>query len=114
MNIYVSNLDQKVTNEQLTALFGQFGTVASAEVVTDVFTGQSRGFAYVEMPEEAEALAAISRLHQSELDNRQLSVEAAKPKETHKGSYPVGNSNFKSFGPIPKRGARNKKGSKRY
>lgn len=113
MNIYVSNFDPKVTKEQLLSLFSQYGTVNSAEIVTDVFTGQSRCFAFVEMPDETEALTAIERLHQFELDHRTLNVEVAKPKEEHKGSYPIGNGTFKNFGPPLARGAQKKKGFKR-
>lgn len=112
MNIYISNLDQTVTKEALTDLFKQHGDVKTAEVVLDVFTGQPRGFAYVEMPVDADAENAINELNNYELNDRAISVQAAKPKVEHKGSYPVGNGFQKgmpfqrSFGNQKRKGAR--------
>jgi len=97
MNIHVSNLDVNVTTEQLIGLFKQHGEVKTAEVVRDVFTGQPRGFAYVEMPDDANAQAAINELNNFQLNDRAISVQAAAPKVEHKGSYPVGNSAVKSM-----------------
>jgi len=91
MNIYVSNLDVNLKDDDLRQLFSEYGEVSSAQVVMDAFTGSSRGFGFVEMPYEAEAQKAISGLHQSSQNNRTLSVKEAQPKEVHRGSYPVGN-----------------------
>jgi RNA recognition motif-containing protein len=97
MNIYISNLDQTVTSEALTHLFAQHGEVKAAEVALDVFTGQPRGFAYVDMPNDAEAEHAIAELQNYALNDRTISVQEAKPKVEHKGSYPVGNGFQKSM-----------------
>jgi RNA recognition motif-containing protein len=113
MNIYISNLDQKVTNEELTNLFKQFGEVNTAEVVLDAFTGQSRGFAFIEMINDLEGQEAINQLNNFELNNRSLSVELAKPREEQKGSYPVGNGPQKSYGLLRNKGAKKNKGNKR-
>jgi len=95
MNIYISNLDQKVTKEALVDLFKQHGEVKEAKMVVDVFTGQPRGLAYVDMPDDQEAQNAIGQLNNYALNDRPMSVEVATPKVEHKGSYPVG-TNFKS------------------
>jgi RNA recognition motif-containing protein len=112
MNIQVSNLDQSVTKEQLINLFQRHGDVKAAEVVLDVFTGKPRGFAFVEMFDEADAQRAIGELHQYELHDRAISVQAAQPKVEHKGSYAIGNSSQRSvvfqrsYGNQKKRGSR--------
>lgn len=90
MNIYVSNLDKNLTQEDLKNLFVPHGEVASAEIAMDAFTDEPRGFGYVEMPQDEEALAAISGLDQTEIGGRIISVREAAPKEVHKGSYKVG------------------------
>ncbi len=113
MNLYISNLDQEVTNEQLTNLFKQFGEVNTAEVVLDAFTGQSRGFAFIEMINDLEGQEAISRLNNFELNNRAISVELAKPRTEQKGSYPVGNGPQKSYGLQRNKGTKKNKGNKR-
>jgi RNA recognition motif-containing protein len=112
MNIYISNLDQKITEQELTTLFNQYGEVTSAEVVIDVFTGQSRGFAYVEMP-DADAQKAIEQLNKSQLNNLAISVEAAKPKPEHKGSYLVGSGLHRGSSFQRNNGLKKKKGFKR-
>lgn len=96
MNIYISNLDQSITKEALTDLFKQHGEVKTAEVVLDVFTGQSRGFAYVDMPDETDAQQAISQLNNYQLHDRAISVQQAQPKVEQKGSYRVGSGSQKS------------------
>lgn len=92
MNIYVGNVDTQLSNEELNALFQPFGAVRSAAIEIDVFTDRSRGFGYVDMPNEAEAKAAIAALHQSSQGNRQLTVHEAPVKEVRKGSYKVGSA----------------------
>lgn len=91
MNIFISNLDTRLTNEDLKSLFAAHGEVSSAAVAIDAFTDRSRGFGYVEMPLEDQARAAIAALHQTELSGQVISVQEATPKEEHKGSYKVGN-----------------------
>ena len=81
MNIYVSNLDFNVTEQELKKLFAQHGTVNSAKVVTDYNTGKSRGFAFVEMPNDGEGQAAITSLNSQQMNNRAMSVQEARPKE---------------------------------
>jgi len=78
--LYVGNLAFSVTNEDLEALFGQIGKVDNVAVVTDKFSGQSRGFGFVEMSTAEEAQQAVSMLNGRQLDGRQLKVEVAKPK----------------------------------
>jgi RNA recognition motif-containing protein len=77
--LYVGNLSFGTTTEDLTQLFGQYGSVTSAQVVTDRDTGQSRGFAFVELAEGADA--AIQALHQAQFQGRTLTVNEAKARE---------------------------------
>lgn len=79
--IYVGNLAWATTNESLAAAFKPFGEVSSAVVMMDKMTGRSRGFGFVEMTNDAEADAAISKLHESELDGRNIIVNEARPRE---------------------------------
>ncbi|HEV7620930.1 MAG TPA: RNA-binding protein [Flavisolibacter sp.] len=90
MNIYISNLGDKITDESLRTLFAEHGKVNSAKVITDHFTGYPRGFAFVDMPDETEASLAITKINGSILEGQTLSVKEARPKEEHKGSYAVG------------------------
>jgi len=80
MNIYVSNLSFQVTEEDLIAMFAKFGTVTSAKIIKDRETQQSRGFAFVEMPSEAEGRQALSNLNNKEVQGRPLSVSVAREK----------------------------------
>ena len=81
MNIYVGNLPFTTTDEDLRKAFAEYGQVASAQVITDKFAGRSRGFGFVEMPNEEEAKAAIAALNGKEFDGRQLRVNEARPKK---------------------------------
>lgn len=81
MNIYISNLSFQITDEDLKDLFAEYGEVSSAKVITDKFTGDSRGFGFVEMPEEESAKKAIAELDKSQWDGRSISVSVARPKE---------------------------------
>ena len=89
MNIYVSNLNHHVTDDMLNSTFAAHGEVASAKVILDQFTGYSRGFGFVEMPNEAEAATAIEKVNGTEMDGRAVYVKEARPKTEHKGSYPT-------------------------
>jgi RNA recognition motif-containing protein len=90
MNIYISNLDSQFKDEDLKILFSSYGEVESAEIAKDVFTDQSRGFGYVEMPNEEEAQKAITGIDKSEVKGLTVNVQEAQPKVVHKGSYKVG------------------------
>ena len=80
-NIYVGNLPWSTTTDDLFALFQPYGAVTRAQVVTDRETGRSRGFGFVEMPDEAEANAAIDGLNNADMNGRPLTVNIAKPRE---------------------------------
>ena len=84
MNIYVSNLSFNVQDEDLREFFTEYGEVSSAKVITDKFTGKSRGFGFVEMPDDAAAQKAITELDQASVENRTIRVMEAKPKEDRK------------------------------
>ncbi|BAV05523.1 RNA recognition motif. (a.k.a. RRM, RBD, or RNP domain) [Filimonas lacunae] len=81
MNIYVSNLSFGVDTDELVKQFSQYGKVASVNIVTDKFTNQSRGFAFVEMPEQQEAETAIKELNGFTLAGRTIQVNEARPRE---------------------------------
>jgi RNA recognition motif-containing protein len=83
--LYVGNLSFSVTNADLEDLFAPFGEVRSAQVVEDRQTGRSRGFGFVEMASDADALAAIDALHDQEHGGRRLTVNEAKPREDRGG-----------------------------
>ena len=80
MNIFVGNLARDVTEEELRAAFSEFGAVDKVSVLKDKFTGEPRGFGFVEMPSKAEAEAAINGMNQKELNGRSLNVNEARPK----------------------------------
>jgi RNA recognition motif-containing protein len=79
--LYVGSLPYSTTEQQLSELFGQHGSVQSAKVITDRFTGQSRGFGFVEMATDEEAQKAIAALNGAELGGRTLVVNEARPQE---------------------------------
>ena len=79
--MYVSNLSFHTTEDNLRELFGKFGTVSSAKVITDRESGRSRGFGFVEMAADAEAREAIQGLNNKEVEGRALSVSIAKEKK---------------------------------
>jgi len=83
--LYVGNLAFQTTNMDLQQLFGQAGTVESAQIIEDRDTGQSKGFAFVEMSTEAEASAAIDQFNGKEVGGRMLKVNEAKPRENRGG-----------------------------
>ena len=83
--LYVGGLPYATTESQLNDLFGSHGTVESTRVITDKFTGQSRGFGFVEMSSAEEANAAIAALNGTQLDGRTLTVNEAKPQEARTG-----------------------------
>jgi RNA recognition motif-containing protein len=79
--LYVGGLPYSVTEEQLQELFSAHGTVESARVISDKYTGQSRGFGFVDMSSSAEAQQAIKALHGAQLSGRTLIVNEARPQE---------------------------------
>ena len=81
MNIYVSNLGFHVGDEDLKGFFATYGAVSSAKVIMDRETNRSKGFGFVEMPDESEGNTAISKLNGFEVEGRSLVVNIAKPKE---------------------------------
>jgi RNA recognition motif-containing protein len=80
MNIFVGNLSFQTTQDELHAAFAQYGNVERVNIVTDRDTGQPRGFAFVEMPDQREAETAISQLNGAEMNGRALNVNEARPK----------------------------------
>ena len=83
--LYCGNLSYNVSSSDLEKLFSEFGTVGSAEVITDRDTGRSKGFGFVEMGNDAEAQAAIAGLNDKEHDGRPLAVNEARPREERRG-----------------------------
>jgi RNA recognition motif-containing protein len=81
MNIYVSNLSFAVKDEDLRGFFTEYGEVTSAKVIMDKFTNRSRGFAFVEMPDQTAAQKAIQELDGATVDGRTIKVNEARPKE---------------------------------
>jgi RNA recognition motif-containing protein len=85
MNIYVGNLAHDLVEDELRAAFEAFGEVASASVITDKYTQESRGFGFVEMPSKSEAQAAIAGLNSTMLKGRTLNVNEARPRSDRRG-----------------------------
>ncbi|SRR5690554_3607498 len=85
LKLYVGNLPYNVSSSELQQLFGQFGTVTSAQVINDRETGRSKGFGFVEMGSEDEAQAAIAALNGQQHGGRPLTVNEAKPREDRGG-----------------------------
>lgn len=80
MNIYVSNLNYSSSSDSLQELFAGFGEVTSASIITDRETGRSRGFGFVEMPNDAEGQKAIDELNGTDFEGKTLNVNVARPK----------------------------------
>ena len=83
--IYVGGLPYSATEQQMSDLFGAHGAVTSARIITDKFTGQSRGFGFVEMASDAEAQAAIAAINGTEMGGRTLTCNEARPQEPRTG-----------------------------
>ena len=97
MNMYVSNLSFHTSDEDLRALFQEFGEVSSAKVITDKVSGRSRGFGFVEMPDEAAAKQAMQELEGKEIEGRSLSVTVARPKEDRSSGSSSRNRDYKKW-----------------
>ncbi|MFO8235304.1 MAG: RNA-binding protein [Bacteroidales bacterium] len=80
MNIYVGNLDYKLQENELEELFGEYGEVSSVKIITDKYTGKSKGFGFVEMPDDGQAETAIEALNGKEANGRQMRVNKARPR----------------------------------
>jgi len=85
MNIYVGNLSYEVNEEDLQKAFEAFGQVESAKIITDKYSGQSKGFGFVEMPSKAEGQSAIEGLNGKDLKGRTLNVNEARPRTESRG-----------------------------
>jgi len=85
MNIYVGNLAFAVSDDDLLQLFSSHGDVTSANVIKDRFSGESRGFGFVEMPSREDAMAAIESLNGTDFKGRAITVNEAKPKAPREG-----------------------------
>lgn len=83
--IYIGNLSRQTTDETLEAAFAAFGTVQSVAIIRDRYTGDSRGFGFIEMDNEEEATAAISGLNETQLDGRMVTVNEARPRAARPG-----------------------------
>ena len=84
MNLYVGNLPYSVTEDQLQQTFSEFGEVSNVSLITDKFSGQSKGFGFIEMANNSEADAAIKALNESEMGGRRIKVNQAKPRNTRR------------------------------
>jgi len=80
MNLYIGNLDYGIKEENLRELFEEFGEVTSVKIITDKFSGRSKGYAFVEMASDAEADQAIEALNGKSVNDRNISVAKARPK----------------------------------
>ena len=84
MNIYVGNLSYDCTEEDLKQAFEAFGQVESVKIITDMYSGRSKGFGFVEMPAEAEAQSAIDGLNGKDMKGRDLNVNVARPRSENR------------------------------
>ena len=94
MNIYVGNLSREVTEDELRKAFEAFGQVTSVNIINDRYSGESRGFGFIEMATKSEAQAAINGLNGTSLKERTLSVSEARPRTEGGGRRPFGGGGF--------------------
>ncbi|HPS83987.1 MAG TPA: RNA-binding protein [Bacteroidales bacterium] len=88
MNIYISNLSYRLKDEDLKSVFEEYGEVTSAKIIMDRETGRSKGFGFVEMPDDEAAAKAIKELHEATYDGKVISVNEARPREDRpKGNF---------------------------
>jgi len=85
MNIYVGNLSYKASEDDLRQAFEPFGQIASATIIKDKYSGESKGFGFVEMPSKAEAQSAIEGLNGKDLKGKNLTVNEARPRTDNRG-----------------------------
>ena len=99
MNIYIGNLSREVTEDELRQAFEAFGQVATVNIIKDRYSGESRGFGFVEMAAKSEAQAAINGLNGTQLKERTLSVSEARPRaEGGRGGGSYGRGGGSSYG----------------
>lgn len=98
MNIFISNLNYNTVESELQALFENYGAVDSAKIIMDRDTGRSRGFGFVEMPNNDEALNAIEELNQREFKQKVLNVSEARPREQKPRTFSNGGGGYRSNG----------------
>lgn len=96
MKLFVGNLSRRVTSDALQQMFETFGQVASAEIIKDKFSGESKGFGFVEMPTKSEADAAVNGLNGREVDGKSLNVNEARPRTNDR--RPSGGGGFGNRG----------------
>ena len=87
MNIYVGNLSYDTDDHGLRQVFEKYGSVDSVNIIFDKFSGRSKGFGFIEMPDNSEAQKAIDELDGQDLDGRNIKVNQAKPREERGGGY---------------------------
>ena len=87
MNIYVGNLSYEISEEDLQNAFSEFGEVVSVKIIKDQYSGRSKGFGFVEMPDSTEANTAIADLNNKELKGRHINVNVAKPRSSKTGGH---------------------------
>lgn len=98
MNIYISNLNFATKNNSLQDLFAQYGEVSSANIITDRETGRSRGFGFVEMPNDSEGQQAIDSLNNTEFEGKTITVNVARPRTERSNSFGRGENNRRGGG----------------
>jgi RNA recognition motif-containing protein len=99
MNIYVGNISSQLTEEELKEAFVAYGEISSVKLIKDKYTGEPRGFGFVEMPEKSEAEAAIASLNGKELKGKTLNVNEARPRrEGFRNGGSRGRSGASSYG----------------
>jgi len=87
MNLYVSNLGDQITDESLRAIFATHGEVNSSKIIKDHSTGNSRGFGFIDMPNDSHAQSAMDKINGTIVNGRNVSVKEAKPRPEPKGTF---------------------------
>jgi RNA recognition motif-containing protein len=87
MNLYVSNLGDQITDESLRAIFATHGEVNSSKIIKDHTTGNSRGFGFIDMPNDSHAQSAMEKINGTIVNGRNVSVKEAKPRPEPKGTF---------------------------
>jgi RNA recognition motif-containing protein len=87
MNLYVSNLGEQITDESLGAVFATYGVVSSSKIIKDHVSGHSRGFGFIDMPNDDEAQKAIGKIDGTVVNGRNVSVKEARPRPELKGRF---------------------------
>lgn len=107
MNIYVGNLSYNLTEQELRDIFSEYGEVSSVNIITDKYTGQSKGFGFIEMPNQAEAEEAIAAINETSVGGRNIKVNEARPREERpRGDRPRGGGSGRPRNERPQRNFR--------